>query len=337
MIRMPTLATALATALAAAPVLAAAPQAPVYGPELQGFDYPHPLQHFRFTSQGQQLQMAYMDVPPSGAANGQTAVLMHGKNFCGATWVDNITALSAAGYRVVVPDQIGFCASTKPALYQYSFQQLAANTEALLKQLGVTRAAVVGHSTGGMLAARYALMYPNEVSKLVLVNPIGLEDWKAKGVPSRTVDQWNTRELALSADGVRAYEKSTYYVGRWKPEYERWVQMLAGLNAGPGHVQVAWNSALIYDMIFTQPVVYELPLLKMPATLMIGTADTTAIGSDIAPPEVKAKIGHYNELGKEQAARIPQGRLVEFPGLGHAPQMEDPAAFNRALLAELAR
>jgi len=326
------------TLLAAAAFTATVAQAaPVYGPELEGFSYPHPQQHFRFTSQGQQLQMTYMDVAPTGPSNGRTVVLMHGKNFCGATWDDNITALSAAGYRVVAPDQIGFCASTKPAQYQYSFQQLAANTSALLKSIGVTRADVVAHSTGGMLAVRYALMYPDAVSHLVLVNPIGLEDWKAKGVPSRTVDQWNERELKLSADSVRAYEKSTYYVGRWKPEYERWVEMLAGLNAGPGHVQVAWNSALIYDMIFTQPVVYEFPLLKMPTTLMIGTADTTAIGSDIAPPDVKAKIGHYDQLGKEQAKRIPQGRLVEFEGLGHAPQMEDPAAFNRALVAELAK
>jgi len=321
----------------AATFAASAHAAPVYGPELQGFEYPHPQQHFQFSSQGQQLQMAYMDVAPTGAANGRTVVLMHGKNFCGATWDANITALSAAGYRVVAPDQIGFCASTKPAHYQYSFQQLAANTAALLKHLGVTQSDVVGHSTGGMLAARYALMYPDAVRHLVLVNPIGLEDWKAKGVPSRTVDQWNERELKLSADSVRAYEKATYYVGRWKPEYERWVEMLAGLNAGPGHVQVAWNSALIYDMIFTQPVVYELPLLKMPTTLMIGTADTTAIGSDIAPPEVKARIGHYDQLGKEQVKRIPQGRLVEFEGLGHAPQMEQPEAFNRALIAELAK
>ena len=90
-------------------------------------------------------------------------------------------------------------------------------------------------------------------------------------------------------------------------------------------------------MIFTQPVIYEFPLLKMPATLMIGDADTTAIGSDIAPPEVKAKIGNYAVLGKQTVKLIPQGRLVEFKGMGHAPQMEDPAAFHRALLEELAR
>ncbi|MGO4380259.1 alpha/beta fold hydrolase [Pseudoduganella sp. RAF53_2] len=311
--------------------------APVYGPELEGFQYPYPQQHFHFRSQGQDLQMAYMDVAPTGQPNGRTAVLMHGKNFCGATWDTSIAALSAAGYRVVAPDQIGFCASTKPAHYQYSFQQLADNTSALLRQLKVDKAVVVGHSTGGMLAARYALMCPQAVSHLVLVNPIGLEDWKALGVPGRTVDQWYERELKLSADSVRAYEKATYYVGRWKPEYERWVEMLAGLNAGPGHAQVAWNSALIYDMIWTQPVWYELPQLQMPTTLMIGDADTTAIGSDIAPPEVKARIGRYAVLGKENAKRIPKAHLIEFHGMGHAPQMEDPAAFNRALVEELAR
>lgn len=308
----------------------------VYGPELEGFAYPYPLHHFQFTSQQDKLQMAYMDVAPDGQPNGQTAVLMHGKNFCGATWDTTIKALSHAGYRVVVPDQIGFCASSKPAHYQYTFQQLADNTAALLKQLGISRTIVIAHSTGGMLATRYALMYPDAVSQLVLVNPIGLEDWKALGVPSRTVDQWYQRELKLSADNVRKYEKDTYYVGQWKPEYERWVDMLAGLNAGPGHKLVAWNSALIYDMIFTQPVVYEFPLLKMPTLLMIGTSDTTAIGSDIAPPAIKEKLGHYNVLGKQIVKMIPQGRLIEFPGFGHAPQMQDPAKFNQTLITALA-
>jgi pimeloyl-ACP methyl ester carboxylesterase len=317
--------------------IAHAADAPTYGQELEGFDYPYPLQHYRFESQGVALQMAYMDVAPKGAVNGRTVVLMHGKNFCGATWEASIAVLSNAGYRVVVPDQIGWCASTKPEHYQYSFQQLAANTLALLKQLGVAHAIVVGHSTGGMIATRFALMYPEVADQLVMVNPIGLEDWKALGVPSRSVDQWNERELKLNADGVRQYEKATYYVGQWKPEYERWVMMLAGLNQGPGHKLVAWNSALIYDMIFTQPIIYEVPLLKMPVVLMLGTSDTTAIGSDVAPPDVKARVGHYDVLGREVIKRIPQGKLIEFAGLGHAPQIQDPQQFHKALLDALLR
>jgi pimeloyl-ACP methyl ester carboxylesterase len=310
----------------------AAQAAPVYGPELQGFNYPYELKSYAFVSQGHDLHMGYMDVGSVGQANGRTAVLMHGKNFCGATWGETIKILSAAGYRVVVPDQIGFCSSTKPESYQYTFQQLAINTHALLENLGVQKAIVIGHSTGGMLATRYALLYPEQVDQLVLVNPIGLEDWKALGVPHRTVDQWYERELKLTADGVRKYELSTYYLGRWKPEYDRWVDMLAGLNQGPGHKLVAWNSALIYDMIFTQPVVYEFKNLKMRTLLMIGDADTTAIGSDIAPQEVKARVGRYDLLGKQAAKLIPQSTLIEFSGLGHAPQMEDPVNFHKTLL-----
>lgn len=313
----------------------AADSTPKYGPQLQGFDFPYPIQKFDFTSQQQPLTMGYIDVKPSGSANGRTVVLMHGKNFCGVTWQGSIDALSHAGYRVIAPDQIGFCTSSKPEHYQYSFQQLALNTQNLLKKLHIDKVTLVGHSTGGMLATRFALMYPQEVQKLVLVNPIGLEDWKAKGVPWRSVDEWYQRELKTSAASIKKYELNTYYVGRWKPEYDRWVTMLAGLNNGPGHEIVAWNSALLYDMIFTQPVYYEFKNLQMPATLMIGTSDTTAIGSDIAPPDVKAKIGHYNELGKQVAALIPQATLIEFPGMGHAPQMEEPQKFNQALIKDL--
>ena len=307
----------------------------VYGAELEGFSYPYPVKQYQFRSQGTALHMAYMDVAPSGAANGRTAVLLHGKNFCGATWQATIVALTRAGYRVVAPDQVGFCKSSKPAHYQYSFQQLADNTQALLASIGVQRATLVGHSTGGMLAVRYALMFPQQTEQLALVNPIGLEDWKALGVPSLGVDKWYARELATSADKIRAYEKSTYYVDSWKPEYEPWVQMLAGMNRGPGKQSVAWNSALLYDMIYTQPVVYEFPQITVPTLLLIGLKDTTAIGKDAAPPEVRARLGRYAELGKRAARTIPGATLVEFADLGHAPQMQDPAAFHAALIKGL--
>lgn len=305
-----------------------------YGAELEGFDYPHPVQRFRFTSQRQSLQMAYMDVEPARSApkHGRTAVLLHGKNFCAATWQGTIATLSEAGYRVIAPDQIGFCKSSKPQRYQFSFQQLAHNTRELLASLGIERATVIGHSTGGMLAARYALMHPAQTEQLVLVAPIGLEDWQAEGVPWLSVDQWYERELKTSAEGIRRYERATYYAGQWKPEYERWVQMLAGLNNGPGKQIVAWNSALVYDMIYTQPVVHEFGEIDVPTLLIIGHKDTTAIGKDRAPPALKARLGNYAELGRKAAAAIPGATLVEFEQLGHAPQIQDPKAFHRALL-----
>ena len=168
-------------------------------------------------------------------SNSSSGVLLHGKNFCAGTWEATIKALSEAGYRVVAPDQIGFCKSSKPERYQYSFQQLAANTRALLLHLGIERSAVIGHSTGGMLAARYALLYPQHVDQLVLVNPIGLEDWKALGVPWRSIDEWYERELKTTAEGgIRENLGSADYAvsaqDDWSPISKNAKAQLASVN-----------------------------------------------------------------------------------------------------------
>ncbi|MEN5427199.1 alpha/beta hydrolase [Stenotrophomonas pennii] len=320
----------LATALLACLPLTALADA-TYGARLQGFDYPHPVKTFALQSQRQPLEMAYMDIPPARAPAG-TVVLLHGKNFCAATWKESIQPLLDAGYRVIAPDQVGFCKSSKPQGYQYSFGQLAANTHALLEHLGVQRAHIVGHSMGGMLAARYALLYPEATQSLSLVNPIGLEDWKALGVPWRSVDAWYANELKTSFESIRKYQLDVYYDGDWKPQFEHWARMQAGMYAGPGKDAVAWSQALTSDMVFNQPVVYELKDIRVPTTLFIGQTDRTAIGRDLAPPAVKATLGDYPALGKAAAGTIPGAQLVEFAGLGHSPQVQDPAAFNAALL-----
>ena len=307
-----------------------------YGGELQGFAYPHPRQQFALQSQGQALTMVYMDVAPTAASNGRTAVLLHGKNFCGATWVDTIEVLAGAGYRVIAPDQIGFCGSSKPRGYQFSFAQLASHTQALLQSLQADRVTLVGHSMGGMLAVRFALMHPQAVEQLVLVNPIGLEDWQAEGVPYATIDTLLAGERKTSADSIKAYQLKYYYNGQWAPRYDRWVEMLAGMYAGPDGEVVALNQAQASEMLFTQPVVHELPRLRMPTVLIIGGKDRTAPGANRAPPELAARLGDYPVLGQRAADAIPGARLVSFPELGHSPQVEAPAIFHAALLRELA-
>lgn len=309
---------------------------PAYGPELEGFNYPFPVERFALSSQGQRLEMAFMDVAPQARANGRTVVLLHGKNFCGATWEASIRALSGAGYRVIAPDQIGFCKSSKPERYQFSFSQLAANTHALLKSRGIEKATVVAHSMGGMLATRYALMHPDAVEQLVLVNPIGLEDWQAEGVPYATLDEAYANELKTSFESIKAYQMRFYYHGNWKPDYDRWVQMLAGMYSGPGRERVAWNQALTADMLFTQPVVHEFGRLRVPTLLLIGGLDRTAPGANRAPKEVADRLGNYPVLARRAAETIPDATLVEFPDLGHSPQVEAPGRFHKALLEGLA-
>jgi len=314
--------------------LAAHADAPVYGVELQGFDYPVPVASFTFTAQGQSMHMAYLDYQPK-EANGHAVVLLHGKNFCAATWHDTSQMLQQAGFRVIVPDQIGFCKSSKPDNYSYRFAGLADNTHALLKSLNIDKVTLIGHSMGGMLATRYALMFPQEVTQLVMVNPLGLEDWKALGVPSLSIDQWYERELGFTDERLRNYERSTYYAGEWKDEYEPWVQMIAGMFRGPGKPTVARHSALVYEMIFEQPVLHEFAQLKVPTVLMTGVKDTTALGKDLVQEPLKSQLGNYRAMSLRAVKTIPGARLVLFPDLGHAPQMQNFDRFKTALVNNL--
>jgi pimeloyl-ACP methyl ester carboxylesterase len=313
-------------------ILASCPSDPA-----SGFQYPWPVKCFSFETQAQNLSMAYMDVHPKANCNGRSVVLLHGKNFCGATWNATAKALLREGYRVIMPDQVGFCKSTKPMRLQYSFQQLAANTNALLSHLGLGNKAVtvLGHSMGGMLAARYALMYPNQTERLIMTNPLGLEDWKALGVPYRSIDAIWKDEQAQNFTTLKAYEQATYYAGTWNSSYDVWINMLVNIYYGPERKEYTYDQALVTDMVLDQPVIYEFPIIKPKTLLLIGDKDNTAIGKQWSPPEVQAILGHYNVLGKQAAAKIPNSTLIEFAGLGHAPQIQDPDAYQKALLGWL--
>lgn len=295
------------------------------------FVYPYPVHFYQFISQRKNLSMAYMDVSPNGESKG-TIVLLHGKNFCGVTWETSINVLVEDGYRVIIPDQIGFCKSTKPEEYLFTLDALATNTNGLLHSIGITNATMMGHSMGGMLSARYTLMFPSETYRLVLVDPLGLENWFALGVPYQTPDVTYLTELNTSYDSLKSYQQSTYYAGTWNASYDVWVNMLLSIYQGPLGAQYAWNMAATTDMVFTQPIIYELPNLKVKSLLVVGDKDNTAIGKAWAPAAVRPLLGHYEVLGKQVSAQIPNCTLIEFPDLGHSPQVQDPDSFHAALL-----
>ena len=292
------------------------------GTALENYDYPFPVKYITLEIQNErELNMAYMDVHPGGSYVA-TVLLLHGKNFCGAYWDQTTARLLEEGFRVVIPDQIGFGKSSKPVDMQYSFHLLAQNTRALLDSLKIERVIVAGHSMGGMLATRFALMYPEATEKLALINPIGLEDWKVK-VPYQPVEYWYQNELKNDYESIKNYMRESYYNGEWKPAFDRWARLLAGWTLSPEYPVIAWNSALTYDMIFTQPVVYEFHLIAAPTLLIIGQLDRTAIGKNLVSEEIRKTMGDYPRLGKETAEKIPNATLVELDELGHLPHIED--------------
>ncbi|WP_447639881.1 MULTISPECIES: alpha/beta fold hydrolase [Chitinophagaceae] len=300
------------------------------GINLEGYDYAYPVHYVTLNVQGESLQEAYIDVRPNNP-NGQTVLLLHGKNFNANNWKDVAKRLVDKGFRVVALDQIGFGKSSKPAHIQYSFPLLANNTMALLDSLHVGKVNVVGHSMGGMLATRLTLLYPERVNKLILENPIGLEDWRLyeKYLP---IEGWYQQELKQSYQSMRAYQEEYYFDHKWKPEYDEGITIQAGTVLSPDYPRLAWNSAQLYDMIIQQPVCYEFSNIKVPTLLIIGQKDKTAVGRALAYPAFKDKLGNYPELGRKTHALIKGSQLVELAGMGHAPHMQDLEAFMAPLL-----
>lgn len=299
---------------------------------LENVKYAYPVKYFPIHAEGQDLRMAYMDVAPLNAPNGRTVVLFHGKNFGGYYWGNTIKALRERGFRVIVPDQIGFGKSSK-AFIHYSFHQMARWNKALLDTLGIQKANILGHSMGGMLATRFALLYPESTEKLLLENPIGLEDYRSFVPYISTEDQYKT-ELKATAESVRKYYQSSYFTV-WKPEYEELVRIAGGVTVGADFPRWARVAAMTFTMIYEQPVVHEFINVRVPAVLFIGKEDKTIVGKGLLSPDQQALHGQYRFLGKQTAAKIPGAKIVEFEGCGHIPHIEIPTEFNVALLGSL--
>lgn len=297
--------------------------------ELTNYQYPFEVQFLNFKSQKNDLRMAYMDVHPK-KSNGKTIMLLHGKNFNGAYWERTAKDLSDNGFRVIIPDQIGFGKSSKPQSYQFSFSQLAENTKAILDKLKIDKIIVLGHSMGGMIATRFTLQYPEKVEKLILENPIGLEDYKTFAT-YQTIDQAYQSELKNTAETYKNYQLKFYYDNKWKAGYQPWLDLIAGWTVHPDYPKVAWDAALTSDMIYSQPVCYEFKNIKVPTLLIIGTRDRTAIGKDRAPKELQPKMGQYQELGKKTQQQIVGSKLVEIENVGHLPHIEVYDKFWKAL------
>ncbi|MBV2166772.1 MAG: alpha/beta hydrolase [Kaistella sp.] len=298
--------------------------------ELATVVYPFPVVFKSLESQEQQLNMAYMDAKPE-KPNGKTIVLLHGKNFNGYYFEETAKVLQKEGFRVIMPDQIGFGKSSKPKQYQFSFQQLAENTKSVLDDLKIEKFIVLGHSMGGMLATKIAVMYPENVEKLILENPIGLEDYRIFS-PYQNIDKLYASELKNTYQSYKDYQLKFYYDGKWKPEYDKWLNLLAGWTVSRDFPITAWNAALTSDMIYTQPVVYDFEKITAPTLLIIGTRDRTAIGKGNAPKELQPLMGLYQKLGKETQKKIKNSKLVELDNVGHSPHIEVFDRFIKPLL-----
>jgi pimeloyl-ACP methyl ester carboxylesterase len=299
-----------------------------YSISLDGFDYPYPVHFFDCQVEGQQLRMAYMDVAPKGNPKGKTVVLMHGKNFGSFYWKNVIDKLSENGYRVIAPDQLGFGKSSKPDIH-YTFHLLASLTHRLLDSLGVGKIYLVGHSTGGMLAARYTLSYPQQVEKLLLEDPIGLEDYRLL-IPYDSVSNLYEEELHTPDEVTTQYIKA-YFVN-WQTEYQIYADIMNGWKRSGEFAREAKSAALTTQMIYEQPVCYEFKYIQCPVLIIVGNDDRTVVEKGKVPKNLLPQAGLFPEMAARAAAQMSHGDKLIINNCGHIPHLEKTDEFMKAVL-----
>ncbi len=304
--------------LVSAHVLAQAPDAEV--PDVvpgsitcEECPYPYPSAYLPMTIYGQDVRMAYMDVAPTGPPNDHAVVILHGNNFAGFYFGDIAEALSAVGFRVIIPDRIGYGRSSKP-IVPYGFNDWARHTRELLDSLAIDTAMIVGHSMGSMLAARFATQYPERTERLVLYNPIGLADMRFNR-PAGSVDDAYARTLGTTYESVRA--SLMRYVAHdssaWNDRFESYARIRYAWTLGADWPRLAMVQALVASAIYADPVVYDWAHIQAP-TLVFGGAEDVLPGS----------AAEFQERMAYAAETISDARLLLLQGLGHVPHVEAP-------------
>ena len=110
---------------------------------------------------------------------GEVVIFLHGAG-TGASGYSNFKgnypAFAQAGYRCIVPDLLGYGLSSKPDIEQYDLDFFIAGVKGLVNALGLKHITLLGNSLGGAVALGYALAHPQDVKRLILMAPGGVED-----------------------------------------------------------------------------------------------------------------------------------------------------------------
>lgn len=284
---------------------------------LEDVPYPYTVHTLDLQLYGNDVRMAYMDASPQGNSNGKTVVLLHGMNWYAEYWDETMARLTAAGYRVVAPDQIGFGRSSKPIM-PYSLHDHMANTHAILDELDIDRAIILGHSMGGAMATRFAFSYPETTEKLVLVNPIALTDRRMDRDWTRLQDSYESRRDNRDYEAVRRnFER--YFV-TWDERFERYININYGWTLSSEWPRLAKVLALNSQWLYQDPTVYDRPHIEAPTLFLSGAEDGSTFRAD----------------AQQTVADFPNARLHLIEQAGHMPFFEKPEEFYPALLEFLA-
>jgi pimeloyl-ACP methyl ester carboxylesterase len=260
----------------------------------------------------------------TGLATGKPVLLIHGTGAWGGLWQETADFLGQRGYRAIAVDLPPFGFSDRPTSRDYSRIAQARRIVAVAQAMKLDRPALVGHSFGGGPATEAAMLSPMTFSKLVLVDPALGIDAPQNEIPLLARPQL-LRRLLVSATATNMLATRTllksliYRKDRALPRYVTILEQPLP-REGTTAAYADWLPILLTnDPSAASAHGRSYRSLQMPMALIWGDKDT---------------VTPLDQLAKLRTA-APQASVQLLRDVGHIPQIEDPAAFQTALLSAL--
>ena len=238
-----------------------------------------------------------------GPADGPAIVLVHGLGARAEDWIDLAPYLAQAGFRVYMPDLVGYGRSERPVNFSYSVSDEAGIVVDFMNTMGIRQAELGGWSMGGWIAALVAAKHPERVSRLMLFDAAGLS----------VRPEFNT---ALFTPSSRAQLSQLQAMLTPRP---RPIPAFIARNLLRNFRRNGWVIQRAMAAMLTGQDVVDglLPQLKMPVLLAWGSLDRIT-------PLAQGQTMHR---------LIPQSQLDVFAGCGHLAPMECATAEGPKVVA----
>jgi len=260
------------------------------------------------------------------AGKGPLVVLLHGFPEFWWTWVHQIPALAAAGFHVVAPDLRGYNLSDRPRrVRDYAFERLTDDVAAIIRAMGETKAHVVGHDWGGGIAYSFAMVHPEMMRRLAILNAphpeafriAVLSTWRQfkkswyvlffqiPWLPEKLLRRDDYKELRaalrMGRPGVVPDSEVEPYVDA--------ARRSEGLFGGIHYYRAMARSALFLDL--PKPRVIECPVL------VVWGRNDDSLGEELAEPPKRW---------------VTNARVEKLPNASHWVQLDEPEKVNRLLV-----
>jgi pimeloyl-ACP methyl ester carboxylesterase len=260
----------------------------------------------------------------AGPNNGSVVLLLHGFPEFWYSWHKQIAPLAAAGFRVIVPDQRGYNRSSKPSgVRSYALTELVSDVIAIADQLGQERIFLAGHDWGAAVAWSVALLHPNRVTKLAILN-----------VPHPSVMR---RYLMQNRRQLRKSWYMFFFQIPYLPEaflsasnFRRGIASLVG-SSRPGtfsaddlaQYRSAWSqpgalTGMItwYRAAFRHRTTFPDRIVRVPTRILWGMRDAFLMA----------------EMAQDSLRYCTDAELIQFPDATHWLQHEEPARVSQLLV-----